>query len=148
MRGGHAKINEINEREGAPVYWCICGSIMRKVTYGWFTKQKTPSEKYCSWGFFRIFVDRLSVESNHSLKGLRKSWTFERLSRRGFQKSMFMFSLASTAELNTRQNSSQPRYGKNLTVLQPPFRLKYLLEKETHNKKMKKTLGKSSTRSF
>ena len=68
MRGGHAKNNKIKEREGPSVYRCICGSIMRKATLEWVTKQKTPSENNCSRGFFRIFVDLLSVERNHSLK--------------------------------------------------------------------------------
>ena len=41
--------------------------IMRKATFEWVTKQKTPSENNCSRGFFRIFVDLLLVERNHSL---------------------------------------------------------------------------------
>jgi hypothetical protein len=41
---------------------------MRKATYEWVMKQKTPSKNYCSGGFFRIFVNRLSVERNHSLR--------------------------------------------------------------------------------
>ena len=67
MRGGHAKNNKIKEREGPLVYQCICGSIMRKATFEWVTKQKKPSENNCSRGFFRIFVDLLLVERNHSL---------------------------------------------------------------------------------
>ncbi len=42
--------------------------IMRKATFEWVTKQKTPSKNNCSRGFFGIFVDLLSVKRNHSLK--------------------------------------------------------------------------------
>ena len=40
---------------------------MKKATFECVTKQKTPSEKNCSRGFFRIFVNQLSVKRNHSL---------------------------------------------------------------------------------
>ncbi len=54
MRGGHAKIIEIKEREGLSVYQCICRSVMKKTTFEWVAKQKTPSKNNCSRGFFRI----------------------------------------------------------------------------------------------
>jgi hypothetical protein len=40
---------------------------MKKATFGGVTKHKTPSEQNCSTVFVRIFVNRLSVERNHSL---------------------------------------------------------------------------------
>jgi hypothetical protein len=49
------------------VYWCICGSVNEKASFGVVTKQKTPSEKNCLRVFFQIFVNQLSVERNHSL---------------------------------------------------------------------------------
>ena len=40
---------------------------MKKATFGGVTKQNTPSEQNCSRVFVGIFVNRLSVERNHSL---------------------------------------------------------------------------------
>ena len=53
------------------VYQCICGSVMKKATFGGVMKQKTPSEQNCSTVFVGIFVNRLLVERNHSLKSCK-----------------------------------------------------------------------------
>ncbi len=62
----HAKINEIKEQEGASVYQCICGSIMRKATYEWVTNKRHHSKTIVQEGS-SIFVDLVLVERNHSL---------------------------------------------------------------------------------
>ena len=83
---------------------------------GWLLE--VPAEGGKDWRHGRWFwvlgvvvVGCISVELR-GLKDLRKSKTYERLSQRGFQKSKS--TVAWTAELDTCQKSSQPRYGKNL----------------------------------